>query len=98
VICISGVPTAGIAAFRPRQRGNSSSGMVNLCDLPASTTRSRRKFDAAGDGAPEVTGAQPIDHDLTDPIERLAELMSATLDCFVLERSLKHCAAAPSCL
>ena len=48
-------------------------------------------------GAPEVTVTQPIDHDLTDPIERLAELRPATLDCIVLERFLKHCAAAPSC-
>ena len=38
----------------------------------------------------EVTVTQPIDHDLTDPIERLAELNgSATLDCIVLERFLQ---------
>ena len=44
VICMFGVPVAGIARLRPRQRGNSSSGIVNLWDLPASITRSRLLF------------------------------------------------------
>ena len=41
VICILGVPIAGIAASAPRQRGTSSSGIVNLWLLPARITSSR---------------------------------------------------------
>jgi len=42
VICILGVPIAGITTIAPHQRGSSSSRMINLCDLPASMTSSRR--------------------------------------------------------
>jgi hypothetical protein len=42
VICITGVPIPGIAAATAlSQRGSSSSGIVNLCDLPARITSRR---------------------------------------------------------
>jgi hypothetical protein len=51
LICISSGPVTGIAVIESAsarqfflQRGNSSSGIVNLCDFPASMTNSRRLF------------------------------------------------------
>lgn len=42
VICILGVPISGITVIAQPQCGNLSSGIVNLLDLPASITSSRR--------------------------------------------------------
>ena len=99
VICISGVPIAGIAAFgasSARQLFLGDGELVGLARLddefaPVSLP------DAARNGAPEVTMTKPVENDLNEAIERLTELRSTKPTVVCLDRFVMHCAAEPSC-
>lgn len=99
VICISGVPISGITVIAQPQRGSSSSGIVNLWDLPASITSSRRfpLPTGARHGGAEVTVAQAVENDLANLVERVAKLRAAGGLGGCVAGFFKHCAAAPSC-
>ena len=81
VICISGVPISGIAAIGSASARQFFLGDVELMRLaglddefaPVSLS------DAAGNHASEITVTEPVEDDLNEALERLAELRSAGL-------------------
>ena len=79
VICMLGVPIAGIARFRAL---SARQFILGDRELVAFTRLDHEVApvvlaDPAGDGAAEVAMAQAVENDLADPIERLAELRPA---------------------
>ena len=81
VICISGVPIAGIAAIRAasaRQFFLGDGKLVRLAGLDDELATVSLP-DAARNRAPEVTMAEPVEDNLNETIERLTELRPAGL-------------------
>ena len=99
MICIWGVPIAGIAATRAasaRQFILWDRELVRLAGLndefaPVSLPNSARNC------APEVTMAETVEDNLHESIERLSELRSTGQTSVCLNRFVMHCAAEPSC-
>src|SRR5262245_15518608 len=94
LICISGVPIAGIAAFSAESARQFLLGDGELVRLPGlhQKVASVVLANAAGDGAPEVAVAKAVEHDLFDPLECFTELRPAGLNGITMERLLRHCA------
>jgi hypothetical protein len=93
LICISGVPVAGIAAIiaaSARQFVLGDGELVGLAGLNDEFASVSPPY-AARNRTSEVTMTKPVEDDLKEAFKRLAELRSARLP-FVM-----HCAAAPSC-
>lgn len=99
VICISGVPIAGIAAIgaaSARQFILRDRELVRLAGLDDELA-SFVLPDSARDRAPEMTMTKPVEDDLHEAVDRLAKLGSAGLNGIGVERIVMHCATAPSC-
>jgi hypothetical protein len=98
LICILGVPVAGIAvieAASARQfilRDGKLVGLAGLNDefAPVSLPYAARNRTS------EVTMTKPVEDDLTEAFKRLAELRPAGLPGVCLGCFVMHCAAAPS--
>ena len=99
VICISGVPIAGIAtigAASARQfilRNRELVRLAGLNDQFAPVTLA----DNTRNRTPEMTVTETIEDDLYEAIERLTELRSAGLPGVCLVRFVMHYATGPSC-
>ena len=99
VICMFGVPIAGIARLRTmsaRQLVHGDRELVGLARFdhefaPVSLA------DRARNGGAEVTVAQAIENDLANLVQRLAKLRAAGGLGGCVAGFFKHCAAAPSC-
>jgi hypothetical protein len=81
LICISGVPIAGIAAIGSasvRQFFFRDGELVRLAGFDNEFAAASLS-DAARNRATEVTMTKPVDEDLNEPLKRLAELRSAGL-------------------
>jgi hypothetical protein len=99
VICISGVPISGIAAIGSASVRQFFLGDVELMRLAGLDDEfAAVSFsDAAGNHAPEMTVTEPVEDDLNEALERLAELRSTGLPGVCMGRSPMHCAEVPSC-
>jgi hypothetical protein len=99
VICISGVPIAGIAGTRAasaRQfilRDRKLVGLARLDHHFATVSLP----DAARNRTSEVTMMEPVDDNLGDAFKCRTELRAAGPTGGYVGRFVKHCAAAPSC-
>ena len=100
VICMFGVPIAGIARLRTMSARQLVHGDGELVGFPGLDHEIAAVVlaDPAGNRASEVAMAQTVENDLVNLIERLALLRAAGLVGVGKGSSFKHCAAAPSCL
>src|SRR5262249_28878762 len=96
VICISGVPISGIAAIGAASARQFSLGDVELVGL-AGLDDAASLSDATGNHAAEMTVTEPVEEDLDEVLECLAQLRSTGLSGACLDRFVMHCAAKPSC-
>ena len=83
----------------PRQRGTSSSGIVNLCDLAGADHELAFAAIAnlAGDGTVEEAMPEPFDDKPFETVERLADLSARGALELRFGSASAHCAAEPSC-
>ena len=99
VICISGVPIAGIAAISAasaRQFFLGDRELVRFAGLDDEFAPVPLS-DAARNRATEMTMTEPIEDNLNEAFDSLAELRSTGLHSVCLGRFVMHCAAMPSC-
>ena len=99
VICISGVPISGIAAIGSASARQFFLGDVELMRLAGLDDEFApvSLCDAAGNHAPEMTVTEPVEDDLDEALDRLAELRPTGRTGACLDRFVMHCAAKPSC-
>src|SRR3954453_15980688 len=98
MICISGVPVPGIATFRAASARQVFVGNSELVGLAGADHEMAFPAvpDLAGDRVFEITVTEPFHHDGFQMHERFRQL--AVMRTSGREnRSLMHCAAAPSC-
>ena len=98
VICISGVPIAGIAAIgaaSARQFILGNRELVRLAGLDEEFAAVSLP-DSARNRAPEMTMTETVEDDLNEAIKGLTELRSAGLPGVCLGRFVIHCAVEPS--
>ena len=99
VICISGVPISGIAAIGAASARQFSLGDVELVGLAGLDDQfaAASLSDATGNHAAEMTVTEPVEDDLDEVLERLAQLRPTGLSGACLDRFVMHCAVKPSC-